>query len=74
MPLKNTYFRSLKSLPVDKDNQQKSQDEDNKRIDHELVTDAANWLRKALDLTIFGFDVVVSTSIFLTLTTYVLYD
>lgn len=66
MPLKNTYFRSLKSLPVDKDNQQKSQDEDNKRIDHELVTDAANWLRRVLDLTIFGFDVVVSTFIFLT--------
>ncbi|KAF2603256.1 hypothetical protein F2Q70_00024573 [Brassica cretica] len=28
-------------------------------IDLELVTEAANWLRKKLDLTIFGFDVVI---------------
>lgn len=64
--LKKTYFAGLKSLPVDKDSQQKSHHEDNNRIDQELVTDAANWLRRVLDLTIFGFDVVVSTFIFLT--------
>ncbi|XP_019226316.1 PREDICTED: inositol 1,3,4-trisphosphate 5/6-kinase 4 isoform X1 [Nicotiana attenuata] len=57
--LKPLLFDSLKSLPVDKDNQQKSQHEDNNRIDQELVTDAANWLRRVLDLTIFGFDVVI---------------
>ncbi|XP_055820071.1 inositol 1,3,4-trisphosphate 5/6-kinase 4 [Solanum dulcamara] len=54
--LKPLLFDSLKSLPVD---EQKSQNEDNKQIDHELVTDAANWLRRVLDLTIFGFDVVI---------------
>ncbi|KAL3360762.1 hypothetical protein AABB24_013953 [Solanum stoloniferum] len=57
--LKPLLFDSLKSLPVDK---QKSQNEDNTRIDHELVTDAANWLRRVLDLTIFGFDVVIQES------------
>ncbi|XP_060179151.1 inositol 1,3,4-trisphosphate 5/6-kinase 4 isoform X1 [Lycium barbarum] len=57
--LKPLLFDSLKSLPVDKGNQQRSQNEDNKRIDHELVTDASNWLRRMLDLTIFGFDVVI---------------
>lgn len=29
-------------------------------LDLDLVTDAANYLRSVLDLTIFGFDVVVS--------------
>ncbi|KAK6781870.1 hypothetical protein RDI58_019666 [Solanum bulbocastanum] len=57
--LKPLLFDSLKSLPVDK---LKSQNEDNTRIDHELVTDAANWLRRVLDLTIFGFDVVIQES------------
>lgn len=57
--LKPLLFDSLKSLPVDK---QKSQNEDNTRIDHELVTDAANCLRRVLDLTIFGFDVVIQES------------
>ncbi|XP_016546924.1 inositol 1,3,4-trisphosphate 5/6-kinase 4 isoform X5 [Capsicum annuum] len=60
--LKPLLFDSLKSLPVDKDNQQQSQNKDNKQIDHELVTDAANWLRRVLDLTIFGFDVVIQES------------
>ncbi|TMW97281.1 hypothetical protein EJD97_005867 [Solanum chilense] len=57
--LKPLLFDSLKSLPVDK---LKSQNEDNTQIDHELVTDAANWLRRVLDLTIFGFDVVIQES------------
>ncbi|CAN4076186.1 unnamed protein product [Withania somnifera] len=57
--LKPLLFDSLKSLPVDKDKLQKRQNEDNKRIDHELVTDAANWLRRVLNLTVFGFDVVI---------------
>ncbi|KAG5589732.1 hypothetical protein H5410_040246 [Solanum commersonii] len=39
-----------------------SQNEDNTRIDHELVIDAANCLRRVLDLTIFGFDVVIQES------------
>jgi hypothetical protein len=38
-------------------------------FDLELVTDAANWLARKLDLTIFGFDVVVSNA---SLTTYLL--
>ncbi|KAJ8533604.1 hypothetical protein K7X08_006928 [Anisodus acutangulus] len=50
--LKPLLFDSLKSLPVDKNNQQQSQNADNKRIDHELVTDAANWLRRVLNLTL----------------------
>ncbi|XP_004244779.1 inositol 1,3,4-trisphosphate 5/6-kinase 4 isoform X2 [Solanum lycopersicum] len=57
--LKPLLFDSLKSLPVDT---LKSQNEDNTQIDHELVTDAANWLRRVLDLTIFGFDVVIQES------------
>ncbi|KAL6504052.1 Inositol 1,3,4-trisphosphate 5/6-kinase 4 [Orobanche gracilis] len=53
--LKPLHFDSLKSLPVDTE----QLDTCNHRIDLELVNDAAHWLRKKLDLTIFGFDVVV---------------
>ncbi|CAK9178915.1 unnamed protein product [Ilex paraguariensis] len=62
--LKPLHFDSLKSLPTSKTNQH-SRDEDHHNvsdqcIDLQLVTDAANWLRRMLDLTVFGFDVVVS--------------
>lgn len=50
--------RSLKSLPVSKE--ESSNNKDDGEIDIELVTHAANCLRKILNLTIFGFDVVVS--------------
>lgn len=49
-------FCSLKSLPVSKE----QLNVDNHKLDLELVKDAADWLRRTLDLTIFGFDVVVS--------------
>ncbi|KAI9110940.1 hypothetical protein K1719_018060 [Acacia pycnantha] len=56
-------FDSLKSLPT-ADNIQNSAVSDhptgtNESIDLKFVTDAANWLRRRLQLTIFGFDVVV---------------
>ena len=56
-------FDSLKSLPT-ADNIQNSAVNDhpagtNISIDLKLVTDAANWLRRKLQLTIFGFDVVI---------------
>ena len=54
---------SLKSLPIDKKNQQVEDGVSSagiQQLDLELVTDAANWLRSVLNLTIFGFDVVVS--------------
>lgn len=50
------FFHSLKSLPTAENN--KFGDE---VVDLELVKNAAHWLRRKLDLTIFGFDVVVST-------------
>lgn len=49
-------FHSLKSLPTDTGNQNSANE-----VNLGLVKDAADWLRKKLDLTIFGFDVVVST-------------
>lgn len=49
-------LHSLKSLPTGKENQNVN----DQSIDIKLVTDAASWLRRVLDLTIFGFDVVVS--------------
>ncbi|KAL3838338.1 hypothetical protein ACJIZ3_022929 [Penstemon smallii] len=52
---KPLLFDSLKSLPIAKE----QLNTNNQQIDLELVTDAANWLRTKLDLTIFGFDVVV---------------
>lgn len=47
---------SLKSLPVAKEGLSVN----SHQIDLELVNEAAYWLRRTLDLTIFGFDVVVS--------------
>ncbi|CAN7103298.1 unnamed protein product [Brassica rapa subsp. narinosa] len=52
--LRPILFDSLKSLPIGSANQNPVDE-----IDLELVTEAANWLRRKLDLTIFGFDVVV---------------
>ncbi|KAK9664955.1 hypothetical protein RND81_14G079700 [Saponaria officinalis] len=52
--LKPLVFDSLKSLPTAEKNQFGDES-----VDLELVKDAANWLRRKLDLTIFGFDVVV---------------
>ncbi|KAH6801669.1 hypothetical protein C2S51_033115 [Perilla frutescens var. frutescens] len=53
--LKPLHFDSLKSLPVAKE----QLSVDDHKLDLELVKDAADWLRRILDLTIFGFDVVV---------------
>ncbi|KZV50094.1 inositol-tetrakisphosphate 1-kinase 4-like [Dorcoceras hygrometricum] len=53
--LKPLHFDSLKSLPTSKE----QINSDNHQIDFEMVTAAADWLRRTLDLTIFGFDVVV---------------
>ncbi|PIN00374.1 Inositol-1,3,4-trisphosphate 5/6-kinase [Handroanthus impetiginosus] len=53
--LKPLHFDSLKSLPVAKE----QVIADNHQIDLELVNRATEWLRRKLDLTIFGFDVVV---------------
>ena len=52
-------LHSLKSLPTGKE----KQDLKDQSIDIKLVTDAASRLRRVLDLTIFGFDVVVSGSV-----------
>ncbi|GAV67153.1 Ins134_P3_kin domain-containing protein [Cephalotus follicularis] len=59
--LRPLIFDSLKSLPT---GNQHSGDgisfkANDKSVDLGLVTEAANWLRKMLDLTIFGFDVVI---------------
>ncbi|KAL8129036.1 hypothetical protein V2J09_018191 [Rumex salicifolius] len=50
-------FDSLKSLPTSTENH--SGDEAQIRFDFELVKRAAKWLQKKLEMTIFGFDVVV---------------
>uniref|UniRef100_A0A803M5I4 inositol-1,3,4-trisphosphate 5/6-kinase n=1 Tax=Chenopodium quinoa TaxID=63459 RepID=A0A803M5I4_CHEQI len=52
--LKPLVFDSLKSLPTAEKNQYGDE-----AVDLELVKNAANWLREKLDLTIFGFDVVI---------------
>ncbi|TKY47417.1 Inositol 1,3,4-trisphosphate 5/6-kinase 4 [Spatholobus suberectus] len=61
--LKPLLFDSLKSLPTaDSIKESSASDHDitsNESIDLKLVTDAANWLRRRLHLTIFGFDVVI---------------
>lgn len=60
--LTNDDSRSLKSLPIAKDGEQFEgvcSMVKNWSIDIGLMTDAASWLRNKLDLTIFGFDVVV---------------
>ncbi|KAL5164198.1 Inositol 1,3,4-trisphosphate 5/6-kinase 4 [Glycine soja] len=51
--LKPLLFDSLKSMPT------ADSITSNEPIDLKLVTDAANWLRRRLQLTIFGFDVVI---------------
>ncbi|XP_058787451.1 inositol 1,3,4-trisphosphate 5/6-kinase 4-like [Vicia villosa] len=56
--LKPLEFDSLKSLPTAESTVVDS-GASNESIDLKLVTDAANWLRKRLSLTIFGFDVVI---------------
>eukprot|EP00262_Sarcandra_glabra_P019769 TRINITY_DN7604_c0_g2_i1.p1 TRINITY_DN7604_c0_g2~~TRINITY_DN7604_c0_g2_i1.p1 ORF type:complete len:188 (+),score=45.92 TRINITY_DN7604_c0_g2_i1:37-564(+) len=59
-------FDSLKSLPTaEKDLSSGSgfcSKVNEQSLDLALVTDAANWLRRRLDLTIFGFDVVIQES------------
>ncbi|XAR71505.1 Inositol-1,3,4-trisphosphate 5/6-kinase [Bertholletia excelsa] len=61
--LKPLLFDSLKSLPTAKEDQHCGDGDckkgNHQQIDLGLVTDAACWLRKMLDLTIFGFDVVI---------------
>lgn len=60
--LKPLVFDSLKSLPIAKDGEQFEgvcSMVKNWSIDIGLMTDAASWLRNKLDLTIFGFDVVI---------------
>ncbi|GER53705.1 inositol-tetrakisphosphate 1-kinase [Striga asiatica] len=52
---KPLHFDSLKSLPVATEQLSAS----NHQLDLDLVNDAANWLRRTLDLTIFGFDAVI---------------
>ncbi|KAL1365345.1 hypothetical protein AAHE18_03G281600 [Arachis hypogaea] len=54
--LKPLEFDSLKSLPTASGDCSATSGES---IDVKLVTDAANWLRRRLQLTIFGFDVVI---------------
>ncbi|KAK9286150.1 hypothetical protein L1049_014532 [Liquidambar formosana] len=57
-------FDSLKSLPTAKENQHSgdgvSHEANSQDIDLGLVNGAASWLRSVLDLTVFGFDVVIS--------------
>ncbi|XP_058183906.1 inositol 1,3,4-trisphosphate 5/6-kinase 4 [Rhododendron vialii] len=60
--LKPLLFDSLKSLPTSKENQHHEDgncQNANHEIDIQLVTDAACWLQRMLNLTIFGFDVVI---------------
>lgn len=58
---------SLKSLPTAEKEQQSGdvsfQEAKEHQMDLLLVTDAAKWLSMMLNLTIFGFDVVVSSQI-----------
>ncbi|XP_022154580.1 inositol 1,3,4-trisphosphate 5/6-kinase 4 isoform X6 [Momordica charantia] len=51
-------FDSLKSLPI-ADGSQQLEGKKDKDINLELIQNSANWLRRVLDLSIFGFDVVV---------------
>ncbi|KAL4582929.1 hypothetical protein LXL04_007490 [Taraxacum kok-saghyz] len=55
---KPLLFDSLKSLPTD-GNKKSSSNLKEQNLDIGLVSDAANYLRSVLDLTIFGFDVVI---------------
>ncbi|XP_047313408.1 inositol 1,3,4-trisphosphate 5/6-kinase 4 [Impatiens glandulifera] len=56
---KPLLFDSLKSLPTSNESQQHCVESSENNMELELVTNAANWLRTTLNLTIFGFDVVV---------------
>ncbi|KAL2454507.1 Inositol 1 [Abeliophyllum distichum] len=60
---KPLLFDSLKSLPIAEEHPQTGCQEhlnaNDQHIDLGLVTDAADWLRRMLGLTIFGFDVVI---------------
>lgn len=61
---KPLLFDSLKSLPTDGNKKPSGIGDYHKLkeqqdLDIGLVTDAANYLRRVLDLTIFGFDVVI---------------
>lgn len=62
--LKPLLFDSLKSLPTTESiivdsGVGNNGTTSNVPIDLKLVTDAANWLRRRLHLTVFGFDVVI---------------
>lgn len=61
------FYLSLKSLPTAQNEQQSGdasyQEAEKHQMDLDLVTVAAKWLSEMLDLTIFGFDVVVSSQI-----------
>ena len=61
------FLCNLKSLPTAKEDQNYGDGNCSKAtnscVDLDLVTDEANWLRGVLDLTIFGFDVVVSSQV-----------
>jgi inositol-1,3,4-trisphosphate 5/6-kinase len=66
--LYHLFFCSLKNLPVANQAEASVDDGLNKNkqsVDMELVEAAAHWLRQRLGLTIFGFDVVVSSAHFL---------
>ncbi|KAK9068604.1 hypothetical protein SSX86_012719 [Deinandra increscens subsp. villosa] len=61
---KPLLFDSLKSLPIDGNNKlsetgDRFKIKEQPDLDIGLVTDAATYLRRVLDLTIFGFDVVI---------------
>ncbi|KAI3776746.1 hypothetical protein L1987_46535 [Smallanthus sonchifolius] len=61
---KPLLFDSLKSLPIDQNKKLSEIGDCSKMkqqpdLDIGLVTDAATYLRRVLDLTIFGFDVVI---------------
>ncbi|KAI4295773.1 hypothetical protein L6164_035783 [Bauhinia variegata] len=57
--LKPLVFDSLKSLPAADDIQHSNNPTSDESIDLKRVSDASNWLRRRLHLTIFGFDVVI---------------
>uniref|UniRef100_A0A1D1XFF0 Inositol-tetrakisphosphate 1-kinase 6 n=1 Tax=Anthurium amnicola TaxID=1678845 RepID=A0A1D1XFF0_9ARAE len=52
-------FDSLKSLPTSKGELPSRNESLEHSLNIELVKTAANWMRRCLDLTIFGFDVVI---------------
>ncbi|PRQ46008.1 putative phosphotransferase with an alcohol group as acceptor [Rosa chinensis] len=60
---KPLLFDSLKSLPTSKQNPNSVDDNSSKSTEHcldlDLVTTAADFLMRKLELTVFGFDVVI---------------